>query len=70
MAGTEIDELRQDILAVRSAATWQATSLSAGTADRATFTDTAPVAGGAMAVGFYDKQPITMMPCAGPGAPT
>ncbi len=69
VAGTEIDELRQDILAVRSGATWQVTSLSAGTADRATFTDTAPVAGGAMAVGFYDKQPITMMPCAGPGTP-
>ena len=63
VAGWQDDLLKRDVVAVLDSGNWQVTSLSAGTDTRGAFTDTAPIIGGTLVVGYSDGLPASLMSC-------
>jgi hypothetical protein len=70
LGGIRIDELRADVLAVLDHGTWSVSSVSSGSEKHSAVMDLAPVADGAVAVGFVEGNGTTWLPCSAAALPT
>ena len=63
VGGMQIDQLHQDLFAVRDGSTWTVSSVSPGTDQPASIADTTRFGSAVMLAGFSNHLPVTLFPC-------